>query len=219
MRTSFGRAGYGWVLAVFAGLACASPVSPPARFDFSQPLAAEDLWQPKIRLWQAARHGDSLNPDVALAQRTPLGQEYVRFESELRVEVVQRVLRWVQLYSGLYFRLDEGVDYWPTLSEVIAAGGDDCDGMDVLTFELLRRLGFRQGELYRAVLFQRKREIYHMVTLWFPEESRDDPYVLDPSGEVSHKVLRLSQASDWEPVAMFDESAQFRVELRGASGE
>ena len=207
-----------WV-AVIACLACASPVPPPASFDFSQPLPAEDLWQPKIQLWQAARHNDSLSPDVAAAELTPLGAEYARFESELRLELVQRVSRWVQLYSGLYFRSDEDVDYWPTLSEVIAAGGDDCDGMDVLTFELLRRLGFRQGELYRAVVFHRDREIYHMVTLWFPEESRDDPYVLDPSGEVSHKVLRLSHASDWEPVAIFDENTQFKVEPHGTLGE
>ncbi|MBI2923205.1 MAG: transglutaminase family protein [Planctomycetes bacterium] len=35
------------------------------------------------------------------------------------------------------------VDYWPTPSETVAAGREDCDGIAVLTASLLRRRGFK----------------------------------------------------------------------------
>ncbi len=197
-------------------VACVSPAPQPPALDFFRPVPAEDLWLAKIRLWQATNRSESLSPEPAVADLTPLAEEYTRFSREFRLEIAQRVLRWVQLYSGLYFRSDDGGDYWPTLGEVIAAGGDDCDGMELLTFTLLRRLGFGEGELYRAILFDRLSEGYHMVSLWFQEEERNDPYVIDPSGEVSRQLLRLSRIKGWEPVAIFDERSQFRVEPRMA---
>ena len=97
---------------------------------------------------------------------------------------------------------------------IMASGGDDCDGLELLTFNLLRRMGFQEGELYRAVLRDLDAESYHMVTLWFPDGERRDPFVLDPSGQATKRVLPLSELAGWAPVAMFDEASGFRVEAR-----
>ena len=124
------------------------------------------------------------------------------------------MVRWVQLNSGLYFAADGELEHWPTLDEVLASGGDDCDGMELLTFELLRRMGFGPGELYRAVLVETQSDRHHMVTFWFPQGRGREPYVLDPSGEVSREVLPLSGIHSWEPVLIFDEAEQFAAERR-----
>ncbi len=203
----------GIVLWIPVWLGCAS-LAPPPPLDFFRPVLQEDTWRLKIRAWQAATHLSSLEPNEEIPDPTPLAEEYLRFSSEFRLEIVQRVLRWVQVYSGLYYRSDDGVDHWPTLDELIEDGGDDCDGMELLTFALLRGLGFSEGELYRAILFDRPSDAYHMVTLWFRDKDRGDPYVLDPSGKISRNVSRLSRIAGWEPIAIFDERSQFRVEPR-----
>jgi len=197
-------------------VACASPAPRSPELYFFGPVSSEDLWQLKIRAWQAASRLESPSPlaEQTSSDPTPLAEEYARFSGQVRLEVAQRVVRWVQINSGLYFRSDNGRDHWPTLDELITAGGDDCDGMELLTFNLLRRLGFTKGELYRAILFEPERDAYHMVTLWFDDGDRQDPYVLDPSGEVSRRVERLSHIASWQPVVMFDERSQFKVEAR-----
>ena len=204
-------ASLGLALWIPVWLGCVSPAPPALRLDFFRPVPPEDSWRLKVRAWQAANYLSSLDPGSETPDPTPLADEYLRFSSEFRLEIVQRVLRWVQVYSGLYYRSDNGVDYWPTLDEVIEAGGDDCDGLELLTFALLRSLGFSEGELYRAILFDRLSDAYHMVTLWFRDEERSDPYVLDPSGKISRKVSRLSRISGWEPIVLFDERSVFRV--------
>ena len=53
-----------------------------------------------------------------------------------------------------------------------------------------------------------------MVTLWFEGKSREDPFVLDPTGVVTDSMTRLSEIPGWEPIEIFDEHAHFRVEER-----
>ncbi len=193
--------------------ACVSPTSRLARFDFSQPLAVQSVWRPRIALWQGEARLEAVL-DAPRPSTTPLAAGYADFTRELRLETVRRVVRWVQLNSGLYFAADGELEHWPTLDEVLARGGDDCDGMELLTFELLRRMGFGPGELYRAVLVETQSDRHHMVTLWFPEGRGREPYVLDPNGEVSREVLPLSAIDRWEPVLIFDEAEQYAAERR-----
>jgi hypothetical protein len=95
---------------------------------------------------------------------------------------------------------------------VIETGGDDCDGLDLLTFELLRRLGFREREILRAILVERATGQHHMVTLWFENGERGDPYVLDPTAVVTPGMVRLSAVPAWDAIELFDETAHYRVE-------
>ena len=99
-----------------------------------------------------------------------------------------------------------------------AQGGDDCDGLDLLTFVLLRRLGFEESEIYRSIVVERRTGQHHMVTLWFDTESRENPYVLDPTGVVTDRMVRLSEVPSWDPIELFDERVHYRVELAVASG-
>ncbi len=210
MARSFRGVGRLSLLAAVLGLACAH-AGPAPRFAFFEATSAEDPWAVKVRAWQAAQRSAGLSPAPEGPAASALGNEYGRFSRKLRHDLVERVVRFVQLHGALYFRSDQGLDDWPTLREVIATGGDDCDGLDLLTFELLRDLGFRDGELYRAVLVHAKTRAHHMVTLWFDREAADDPYVLDPLGEVSRRVVRLSQVRGWRPLVLFDERSQFAV--------
>lgn len=203
-----------WVplLGLVAVASCAASLSSlPTPYDFFAKPVAEDVWSLRIRDWQAARRFDVSTDAHLLPPLSPLAEEYELFTQRLRRRLVEDTVRWVQTYSELYYRADTGPDAWPTLAEVKVFGGDDCDGLDLLTFELLRRLGFASGEIYRSVLRDPAGRNYHMVTLWFPEPQRDDPYVLDSTGEVSKEVVRLSTVSGWIPVAIFDEVSQFRV--------
>ena len=80
-----------------------------------------------------------------------------------------------------------------------------------LSFVLLRRLGFENDEIYRAIVVEQGTGQHHMVTLWFEDNAREDPYVLDPTGVVTSKMVRLSSVSSWEPIELFDERAHFAV--------
>ncbi len=118
----------------------------------------------------------------------------------------------IQRQSRKHYRPDGGEDHWATLAEVIENGGDDCDGMDLLTFQLLRRLGFGEEEIYRAIVVERGSGQHHMVTLWFEDGTSQDPFVLDPTGVVTPKVMLLSEIAEWEPIELFNETKHFRVE-------
>jgi hypothetical protein len=100
----------------------------------------------------------------------------------------------------------------------VETGRDDCDGLDMLTFQLLRRMGFGADEIYRAIVVERPTGQHHMVTLWFEDGDRSDPFVLDPTGVVTTEMVRLSQVGSWEPIEIFDETAHYRVEPAPAPG-
>jgi hypothetical protein len=123
-------------------------------------------------------------------------------------------VRFVQQQSGLYYTRDRGVDDWPVLGELLEAGADDCDGMDLLTFSLLRRLGFERGEIYRAIVRNVETDLHHIVTLWFEPGNRDAPWLLDSTGEITREVMPLSAQTAWEPLRLFDETSAFSVRAR-----
>ena len=84
-----------------------------------------------------------------------------------------------------------------TLAETLRGNGDDCDGLELLTYHLLRDLGFRESEVYRSIVYRRADGQHHMVTLWF--ERPDDPWVIDPTGAMTSGMPRMSQLPDWQP--------------------
>lgn len=191
--------------------ACATPSAAPS-WDLFGEMPSDDVFEPGVLVWQGTRMLDIDRERKAASDSSPLAEEYVHFARELRREIVERTVKWVQTNSGLYFEEDGEIDHWPTLADVLERGGDDCDGMDVLTFELLRTAGFERGEIYRAVLVHKETQLHHMVTLWFPAAERDNPFVLDPTGDVTPIVRRLSEVqSEWTPIVLFDERERFRV--------
>ena len=156
---------------------------------------------------------DPVQNGEVVSEQSPLAEEYGEFSLRLRREVVAEAVRWVQTQSHRFYRPDGESDHWATLGEVVKQGGDDCDGLDLLTFVLLRRLGFEESEIYRAIVVERSSHQHHMVTLWFDTESRENPYVLDPTGVVTKQMVRLADVPDWSPIELFDETAHYRVEV------
>lgn len=180
-------------------------------FDFFTPAHADDPWNQKIQNWQA-RHDRDLSMRAPRGEdQSGLGEAYQDFERSLRREIAADTVAWVQESSRRHYRPDGARDHWATLGEVIESGGDDCDGLDLLTFVLLRRLGFAESEIFRSIVVEDGTGQHHMVTLWFEDGSRDDPYVLDPTGVVTPRMVRLSQVPRWEPIELFDESSHFEV--------
>ncbi len=227
--------------ALCAGLAAllqACATAPGLRhYALFEPVVEGDVFAPAIRHWQAETRLEELTDELALLRarlapdgaapaalhepasrepegESPLGTAYAGFRTELRRGVVNDTVRWVQQQSGLYYRRDAQGDDWPVLGELLERGGDDCDGLDLLTFSLLRRLGFRPGEIYRAILRHRESDLHHVVTLWFEPGHRADPWLLDSTGEVSRAVRPLSEHPHWEPLRLFDETSSYRVRAR-----
>ena len=200
------------VISALGLLSCVQTVAPlpPVSMDFFVPAANDNPWRMKIQNWQARHHLDML-PTRTVATDSPLASELDQFEAGLRREVAAQTVRFVQEQSRLHYRPDGKQDHWATLGEVIESGGDDCDGLDMLTFVTLRRLGFEAGEIYRAIVVDKLSGQHHMVTLWFDAGREGDPFVLDPTGVVTAEMVRLSDVPDWEPSELFDESAHFRA--------
>lgn len=197
-----------------AFLSCAQNAAflPPVSRDFFVASPREDPWNSKIKNWQARHQLDQL----ATAERKPadsqLGNEYTRFENEMRRKVAAETVAWIQDESRRHYIPDGETDHWATLSEVIASDGDDCDGLDLMTFLLLRKLGFSKDEIFRSIVVDRETGQHHMVTLWFENSDHSDPWVLDPTGVVTSQLVRLSQVPKWSPIEMFDEARHYRVE-------
>ena len=212
----------GFAIAVLglAFLSCAQNAAflPPVSLDFFVESPREDPWNAKIKNWQSRNQLDQL----ATAERHPagskLGEEYGKFELELRRKVAAEAVAWIQDESRRHYIPDGETDHWATLSEVIAQDGDDCDGLDLMTFLLLRKLGFSKDEIYRSIVVDRETGQHHMVTLWFETSDHRDPWVLDPTGVVTSQLVRLSQVPKWSPIEMFDEARHYRVEVSPNAG-
>ena len=185
---------------------------PPVALDLFVPAPSDDPWSHKIEDWQTRHNQDLASQGEAGLNDSKLGREYEQFSRELRQRLVFDTVAWVQERSRKYYRADENYDHWATLGEVVKSGADDCDGLDLLTFVLLRRLGFKPSEIYRSIVVEAKSGQHHMVTLWFDKEGQMDPFLLDPTGVVSRGMVRLSEVDGWEPIQLFDEREHFRVE-------
>ena len=203
-----------------AFLSCAQNARflPPVSLDFFVESPREDPWNAKIKNWQSRNQLD----EIAIADHLPkggaLGQDYQSFELALRRKIAAETVAWIQDESRRHYIPDGEVDHWATLSEVIAQDGDDCDGLDLMTFDLLRKLGFSKDEIFRSIVVDRETGQHHMVTLWFENSDRRDPWILDPTGVVTSQLVRLSQVPKWSPIEMFDEARHYRVEESPSAG-
>lgn len=202
-------------------------------YDFFGTPPVGDLWSYRIGGWQVRQQAAQgflplpahprLPPVAAeplMLRETPrasgaLGRRFrnfLRFDAPFAGTQRQRaeaVLDFVQGEARTRFVEDGPIDHWPTLTEMLAAEGDDCDGFELLANHALRELGFGDAYVYRAILRRPRSGEHHMVTLWF--EDPDDPWVLDPTATITTRLQRLSELRGWEPLKMFTETRNFTV--------
>lgn len=205
---------------------CAS-LGPPAmaRYRFFETPDADDPWTPQIRVWQARERALSdvelLRPDPeapqsvsgpgasASARSGDLRGEYFVFRAERKRALAQSVAEWIQREARGHYIPDGPIDHWATLEETLTRNGDDCDGLELLTYHALLDLGFGAQEVFRAIVHRPDDGQHHMVTLWF--EDPEDPWVIDPTGAMTSGMPRLSQVRGWVPLKLFTEHAQYTV--------
>lgn len=236
--TAFPLAGL-LVVGLTFGLGCASlALSPGAQFAYFGPPAPHDAWSAKIAGWQQREKADpaallpglppvaqaasseSTEPQIRFA--TPgvpilaadsspvdLRTKYSTFLNDRRRALAREFAAWVQAQAKQHYVADGPIDHWATLEETLKADGDDCDGLELLTFQGLRELGFAADEVFRAIVVRPSDGQHHMVTLWF--ESRDDPWVIDPTGAMSVGMPRMSDLPAWVPLKVFGQTEEFTV--------
>jgi predicted transglutaminase-like cysteine proteinase len=190
----------------------------PETVYFAAPVPG-DPWSAKITGWQQRERaevadletapasvsgaGDAVAPD----RESSLREKFAAFRREQRRRQAQEVATWMQDTSRAHYRPDGAFDHWATLAETLAADGDDCDGLELLAFNLLRELGFAKDEVFRAIVHRESDGQHHMVTLWF--EEADDPWVIDPTGAMTRGMPRLSAMADWRALKVFDDEREF----------
>ena len=195
----------------------AQPASEHFAF-FSSP-AQGDPWSQKIAGWQRRERAQVLDVAVAPAAvsgpgegapptgAVSLREKFDSFRREQQRRQASEVASWLQQTARAHYRPDGAFDHWATLEETLSADGDDCDGLELLAFNLLRDLGFSKDEVFRAIVYRAEDGQHHMVTLWF--ENPDDPWVIDPTGAMTAGMPRLSAVAGWAPLKVFDDTREF----------
>jgi hypothetical protein len=214
------RLGSSIALVALAFLSCAQHLNftPAVARDFFVAAPREDPWNAKIRNWQRRHKVDQALPVAQRPGGSELLADYDGFATDLRRRIAADAVVWVQGESHRHYIPDGETDHWATLSDVIATDGDDCDGLDLLTFLLLRKLGFSQDEIFRSIVVHRESGQHHMVTLWFEDGDKHDPWLLDPTGVVTDRLVRLSEVPAWSPIEIFDEARHYRVDESRQAG-
>jgi len=223
-RTGFwGGIALGAVLGL--GLGCASPPAGLLAYDYFAEPASNDPWSRKIQRWQLRertdRGEDFLRAPASVAEPgssqegkgglpEQLEDKYAAFRAEQKRAMAREVAGWIQEQARVHYVPDGPVDRWATLGETLRDNGDDCDGLELLTFNLLRNLGFAESEVYRAIVYRRDDGQHHMVTLWF--EDPKDPWVIDPTGAMTSGMPRMSDVPGWVPLKVFSVDRDFTVE-------
>jgi hypothetical protein len=215
------------LLVLFLGLGwgCAGPpINGPSYDYFAQP-EPDDPWSRKIQHWQQRerfdRGDDGLGTPASVAESgggdgedsvvpEQLQNKYEAFRAERRRMLAREVAQWIQVQARQHYVPDGPIDRWATLPETLRRNGDDCDGLELLVYHLLRDLGFGDDEVYRAIIYRRSDGQHHMVTLWF--EDPEDPWVIDPTGAMTSGMPRMSEVPSWVPLKVFSEDEDFTVE-------
>ncbi len=230
---------FSWLgLACGVALGCATPAPEVPSYDFFVEPDSADTWILKIREWQE-RERESLSAEVAATSMQPtspppesarpmsmvtarssglLEAKFDAYQADERRALARRLNSWAQAEARQHYRFDPPTnfadDHWPTVQELFDRNGDDCDGLDLLTYQQLRDFGFPRGEVWRAVVRREADGAHHMITLWF--EGPADPWVLDATGAMSLKMRRFSELRGWLPTRVFTETAIFNVRAREA---
>ncbi len=185
---------------------------------FTSP-APDDPWTAKIAGWQLRERAKEVDFAIApasvsgpgesapAAEAASLRDKFASFRREQQRRQAREVAAWIQDNARSHYRPDGAFDHWATLEETLATDGDDCDGLELLAFSLLRDLGFPDDEVFRAIVYRAEDGQHHMVTLWF--ENPDDPWVIDPTGAMTRGMPRLSEVPGWAPLKVFDDSREF----------
>jgi hypothetical protein len=207
------------VAALVFGLGCAGlPIAGVGHFDYFGTPEPGDPWSRKIEGWQL-RQVAADGPVAVRGRRAPgtseapvgsdLGREYASFRSDQQRALARRFADWIQSEAVRHYREDGPVDHWATLQETLARNGDDCDGLELLVYKALLDLGFREDQVFRAVVYRKSDGQHHMVTFWF--EDRGDPWVIDPTGAMTYGMPRMSELPEWAPLRVFSETRDFVV--------
>jgi len=200
-------------------VACATLPSYEPEYDFFAQVERErNPWFSQVAEWQERARRDHpyvVIDEVRGAESTKLREQVRDFHTEHRLSLAKTISAWVLAEGRRHYVSDDepANDYWPTYSELVDANGDDCDGLDLLAYQLLREFGFPKDQLFRAILMRNRDDANHMVTLWF--EDPDDPWVFDGTGATTREFVRLSEVEGWTPTNVFNEKAQFLVVKRG----
>ncbi len=211
-----------------AALGCAGVVASEqaSLYEYFGKPNSGDAWSRKIRGWQvrqradrAAEHGIAIpavsEPNRRAAQAAAriapgtLQGKYARFRAERKRHTARELAEWIQEQSRQHYIEDGPVDHWATFEETLTTNGDDCDGLELLVFNLLRDLGFDRAEVYRAVVYRKTDDQHHMVTLWF--EDPQDPWVIDPTGAMTSGMPHMSDLPEWVPIKIFSEDRDYTV--------
>ncbi len=179
--------------------------------------APDDAWSRKIRGWQQRELEPPTGPAPVAAEpprldpaeRGSLRTKYNEFLVERKRQAARELAVWIQDQSRDHYIPDGAVDHWATFEETLQNNGDDCDGLELLAFHSLRQLGFRDDEVFRAIVVRPSDGQHHMVTLWF--ETPNDPWVIDPTGAMTTGMPRMSQVPGWKALKVFSEKRDFTV--------
>jgi len=177
-----------------------------------------DPWYPKVAEWQGRmlEEGTRLPASDRSVRRALQSGKLIEamgaFRDEKRVELAKAVADWSQYIARRYYKWDPGNgepqwDHWPTVGQLLANNGDDCDGLDLIAYQMLREFGFPADRVYRGIIRRDRDQANHMVTLWF--EDPQDPWVLDATGAVTFALRRFSELEGWTPTKIFNERGQF----------
>lgn len=196
---------------------CATVDAPRSAWRWFGPPGYGDAWSGAVEQWQEREGTRNVGAAAAVARAASrradappsLALAYLDFHAERRRGFARDVASWIQDQAQGHFIADGAVDRWGTLEEVLAANGDDCDGLALLAYHLLREFGFREGELYQAIVYRAEDDQYHMVTLWF--EDPHDPWVIDPTAAMVDEMVRISSVPDWRPLKLFTEREEYTV--------
>ncbi len=212
-------------LAVCLGWGCAGAFNGPFAYRYFTEPPVDDAWGHKIEVWQAReraeRHAsDSEAPTPAVASGADSGAasdrpsdlrfKYTQFRQENKRALARELADWIQKQAQQHYIADGPIDHWATLEETFQTNGDDCDGLELLVYHLLRDLGFGEDEVFRAIVYRLKDNQHHMVTFWF--EDANDPWVIDPTGAMTSGMPRMSEVPGWAPLKVFSENSNYNVE-------
>jgi hypothetical protein len=225
-RASAGARRLGALALVLAlGPGCASDLFLPIHWNYFALPRGDDPWMRKIGQWQerdrfergdagaagpAAVAGASDGPADSERPERNLRADYDSFRAAQRRTLARDLARWIQTQSQDHYVPDGPIDRWATLAETLAGNGDDCDGLELLVYRMLREFGFGADSVYRAIVVRPSDGQHHMVTLWF--EDKDDPWVIDPTGAMTTGMPHMSEVPGWEPLKVFSEDERFTVE-------
>ena len=208
------------LLAFAVSLGCAQLPAPQweAAFAYFSAPAPDDPWSQKIAGWQSRERADQAPEALAPAsvsgpgENVPaapgdLREKYAAFRRDQKRALARQIAAWVQENARGHYRPDGAVDHWATLEETLVHDGDDCDGLELLAFNLLHDLGFSDDEVFRAIVYREADGQHHMVTLWF--EAPDDPWVIDPTGAMTRGMPHMSELPGWTPLKVFSRTREF----------